>query len=333
MQGKKKFELSASWILERVSEWQIYQMYLPKFSLNRKILSPFRKERVASFSVFVKGNNLYHRDWGDGQFRGDCWDLVGSLYGLNYPKAVRKVAEDFGLVDAGGVIEGAVVEYIQPEIVKKSFIIKTNRWKEWPEEHEAYLQSYSLTPSDLLFCPDTKAYPVREWALNGSRMPLREGEVCFEYNLVNERGNWRKIYRPERGKEERWMSNIPYTEMHGLKNMRGCDVGILTKSLKDGAFLAKYILPCVCVIQGEDLSAITVENMKFLKEACKTLYIALDCDGPGKKASHAITKEMGVKHVNPPDSLLEEGESDFSGMARVWGKDSVIEHFKHKKII
>jgi hypothetical protein len=76
-----------------------------------------------------------------------------------------------------------------------------------------------------------------------------------------------------------------------------------------------------------------VENMKFLKESCKTLYVALDCDGPGKKASHAITKEMDVKHVNPPDSLLDEGESDFSGMAKAWGKESVIEHFRKKKII
>lgn len=331
MQGKKKEQLTAKWILERVSEWQVYRMYIPKFTLNRKIHSPFRKETTPSFSIFTANGSVFHKDWGAPELRGDCWELVQQMFGVSYLEALKKVAMDFGLLE--GSSDGKKVVYESPVVVEKPYIIRTNRWKTWKQWHIDYLGEYHLEPNDLQFCPDVKAFPVKEWAINGARMPLEEEEVCFEYNLVNERGNWKKIYRPHRKKEDKWKSNIPHREMMGLENMKGCDVGILTKALKDGAFLFKYILPCICLIQAEDVTAITVENMKYLKENCKELYVAMDCDASGKKASHIITKEMDVKHVNPPDRLLEYGESDFSGMGKAWGVESVIEHFKKKHII
>lgn len=331
MQGKKKENISAKWILERISEWQIYNMYIPKLTLDKKMFSPFRKESSPSFSIFIKDDGIFYKDYGAPEFRGDCFTLISQLFGLNYPQALEKAAQDFGLVE--GANKSTKIQWKQPKIIQKTFKIATDRWESWMGWHRDYLKQYHLIPKDLNFCKDTRAFPVREWAINGARMPLGDEEVCFEYNLVNERGNWKKIYRPNRSKEEKWKSNIPYREMHGLDNMKGCDVGILTKSLKDGGFLAKYILPCVCIISAEDVTAITGDNMKFLKESCRELYVAMDCDEPGKKASRAITKEMGVKHVNPPDRLLEFGESDFSGMGKAWGVESVIEHFRNKKII
>ena len=115
--------------------------------------------------------------------------------------------------------------------------------------------------------------------------------------------------------------------------MKGCDVGIITKSIKDGALLRKYITKCTCVIQAENVTAISKENAQFLKQNVKHLYIAMDNDATGKQASYAICDYLKAKHINPPDRILEKKGSDFSDMVKLEGLGSFLEHFKTKKLI
>jgi hypothetical protein len=306
-------------------------MYLPKFSLNKKILSPFRKEHTPSFSIFVRNGRIYFRDYGDGRFRGDVWDLVGMLHGLNYKDSIKKVAEDFQLAEEG--ISRPKIVYNSPEIIEKQVVLQVKAWPEFRQEHVEWLQSYSLTPDDTIFCEDTRMYPVKQWALNRLKMPLEEGEICWAYELTNSRGTWLKIYRPSRGKKDRWVSNIPFTEIMGLSCLLPCEKLIISKSVKEALILKKHLGLNVIVSQAENICCFTESNIKLINSSCSDVYVSFDSDETGKRVSNELTKLTGWKHINVPDKYLSVGIKDWADVVYEYGVGPVIAHFKRKKII
>lgn len=333
MQGKKKEEISPKWILSRISEWQIYKRYVPKFvTLNRKILSPFRIEKTPSFLVFNTNGRIYFQDFGDPKLHGGVFDLVGLLYDLTYPEALKRIAQDFGLTESSGV-EGQKVVWEQPEIVEIPTVIQIESWPSWKPYHLEWLQSYSLTSGDTIFCSDTKVYPVKKWAVNGLRMPLEKDEICLAYNLVNERGNWLKIYRPNKGKKEKWRSNIPLEEIMGLSCLKKCNTLIISKSLKEALILKKHMGLNVIVVQSENICCFTQSNIDRINSLCSEIYVSFDSDEPGKKASWELTKLTGWKHINVPNKWLSIGVKDWGDMVYEYGVEPMIAHFKKKHII
>lgn len=333
--GKKKQEINRDYILSRISSYDIFYYYYPfkkKFKLNRACKSPFTDDTHPSCIIGSKYGEVAFKCF-NSEHRGDAFSFVMSLLGLTYRECLDRIAQDFGL-NSGAIIKpGDIITYEQP-IIENSPIFLQAESKPFTDADRKYLSQYHLSPRDLSFCKDTRAHSTLQWAINRKRQPLKRGEICFYYHLKNERGEWIKVYKPNADKKNKWRSSIPFSEMHGVGNISGgCKSGIITKSMKDGAFIAKYISPCVEIVQAEDYTAITPENMKRIKESCGTLYIAFDNDKTGKEASIALTKELGCKHINPPDSLLELGGSDFSDMGRILGVDAVIQHFKKKKVI
>lgn len=333
VQGKKKEEITRELIFSKIDAYDVYKFYMPwTFSLNYTCKNPFVTEKHPSFVIGNKFGEVTHKAF-NSPHRGDCINFVEDMFGIGYHDALRKIAGDFGITSSKSVEYKAIIEqYEKPKGIKAPVIIQAKA-KPFGEEHIKYLSEFHIAPSDLNFCKDTKCVAVKEWALNRSKMPLKKDEVAFAYNLKNERGNWLKIYRPHAGKEDKWKSSIPFIEMHGLDNMKGCDVGIITKSIKDGAFIAKYITKCVCVTQAEDYTAISEENKQFIQENCKNIYVSWDNDKKGVEACQAITKATGWGYINPPRHLIEKGVSDMSDMAKLLGPEAVIEFFKEKGII
>lgn len=333
VEGKKKVVVDREEIFSKIGSYDVYMLYMPwKFTLNQTCRNPFVSEKHASFIIGNKFGEVTHKAF-NSPHRGDCISFVMDMFGLTYLGALEKIARDFGLLEKGSEEYKRIIStYEKPKGVKPPVLIQAKS-KPFGEEHKKYLSQFHLAPSDLNFCKDTKCVAVKEWALNRAKMPLKTNEVAFAYNLKNIRGNWLKIYRPEAGKDQKWWSSIPFTEMHGLDNMRGCDLGIITKSIKDGAFLAKYITPCVCVVQAEDYTAISEENMQFINENCKRVYVSWDNDKKGVEACQAITKQTGWRYINPPKELIPKGVTDMSDMGKLLGPEAVIEFFKQKGVI
>lgn len=332
IQGKIREEITRELIFSKISSYDVYKMYMPwNFSLNYVCKNPFVVEKHASFIIGNKFGEITHKAF-NSPHRGDCINFVQDRFYLDYWGALKKIANDFGISSSKSIEYQAIIsEYKQPKGIKPPVIIQAKA-KPFGEEHKKYLSEFHISPSDLNFCSDTKVVALKSWALNRAKKGLKINEVAFAYNLKNERGDWLKIYRPNAKKDEKWISNIPFLEMHGLNNMKGCELGIITKSIKDGAFISKYITKCVCVTQAEDYSAISEENKKFIQENCKNVYVAWDNDKKGVEACISITKETGWGYINPPKELLSQGVSDMSDMGRLLGPQAVIEYFKSKNI-
>lgn len=334
VQGQKKVEITRELIFSKIDPYDVYKMYMPwSFSLNYVCKNPFVTEKHPSFVVGNKFGEVTHKAF-NSPHRGDCINFVEDMFGLTYTQALRKIAGDFGITSAKSTDYQAIIrQYEKPKGIKPPVLIQAKA-KPFGEEHIKYLSDYHITPSDLNFCSDTKCVALKEWALNRAKMPLKRDEVAFAYNLKNERGNWLKIYRPHAGKDEKWMSSIPFIEMHGVGNISGnCDIGIITKSIKEGAWLSKYITSCVEIVQAEDYTAITEENKKRLINGCKELYISFDSDPKGVQSCVELTKEMGCKYINPPKELLKYGVTDWTDMCAYYkSPQPVIDFFKTKGI-
>lgn len=325
--------LNRQFILERLSEYDIFKMYYPyDFQLNRACYSPFKKEDNPSFIIGNKwGDTITFKAFNTSN-HGDCFHFVMQMFGLDYNQSLEKIAKDFGLIDGTDNYKQIVTKYEKPLGVTKTAFIQAVP-KKFDDNDIAYLAQYHLEPQDLQFCPDTKCYSTKEWAINRRRQPMNKGEICFFYNLVNDRGSWIKVYRPHAPKDIKWRSSVPFTEIMGRDNLSDCDLGIITKSIKDGAVISKYITKNVCVTQAEDFTAITQENIDFFSQSCKRIVVAYDNDDKGVKACKEITKATGWGYINPPKHLLREGITDFSDYIKATNPDTVIEFFKSKNII
>src|SRR3954470_18163056 len=85
-------------IESKLSEWDIYHMYLQDAKINVVMRSPFHKDNHPSFSIGPsKSNRLYWRDYSIDE-KGGPIDLVERMYGLTYTDALQKIAMDFGLL-------------------------------------------------------------------------------------------------------------------------------------------------------------------------------------------------------------------------------------------
>ena len=319
-------------IENKLSHLDLYSYYMPtKFELNQNCSNPFTSsDNIPSFRIYYKDGEYFHKAF-NSSHKGDIWQFLMDLSGRDFNEVLDGVIQDFGLAEISGKKFEKVVQDL-PKIEKKEAKITkiiAQTFNKWQPRHIDYLAQYSLIPEDLNFCNDTKCFPLKEFYINTSKMIVRSKEVGFTYNV----GKYRKIYLPNRPKGEKFWSSIPFSHIHGLDNLKGCDVGILSKSIKDAAVISKYITKCVCVIQAENASAISKENLQILKNSCKKLYVAMDNDPPGKAASYQLCELLEAKHINPIDSILKLGGSDFADWVRLEGTEAVIQHFKNKGVI
>jgi hypothetical protein len=325
----QKETITKEQILSKVGALSIFTFYMPyEFRLNRRCQNPFvAKDNNPSMIIGDRNGEITFKCFNSNN-QGDCFSFVMQLHNIDFSQALDKIAQDFGLKQKDDNEYQRVISNL-PKVERINVaqnIIQCAPYKKFQDFHIEYLQKYSLTPDDLQFCKDTKAYPIKEYWINKRKMVVHDKELGFFYNA----GNYNKVYFPQRSKEDKWKSTIPFTYIHGLDNMKGCKVGILTKSLKDGAIISKYITQCVCVIQAENVTSISKENAEFLKQNVEHLYVAMDCDAPGKAASYAICDYLGAKHINPPDYLLEKKGTDFADWVALEGIEPVINHFKTK---
>lgn len=324
--GKKRIELTKELIINKIGAFAIYNYYINGLIIGKPILSPFRKEKNPSFVVKESKNGYYHKDYGALEFHGSCIDFVSQKFSLSFFEAIKKIAKDFGLLQDGQIIEITREEPIKTE--KKRIIPDIIQVKAYPfkEQHLEYLSDFHISPTSLEIFKDVKVVAIKEWALNRLKMPLKRKEVAFAF--VHSSGI--KIYRPNANKLEKWKSTIPYRQMFGLQNLENTEFGIITKGNKDGWVIGEHITKNVCCVQGEDLSAITPENIKWINQNCKNVYLNFDSDPPGKRSSLAITKLTGWKHINVPDQYQEEGIKDFAELCRKYGPEVLKAYFRTK---
>jgi len=329
VKGKRKVPLLVDTILDKITPYDIFRYYMPSrnWKLNAVTNSPFRKDRNPSFLISNRSGHLSFIDFGNINYRGDCFDFVQKMF--NIPKmedVLKKIDCDFGLGISTSEVKdykAIVGQYKQPTEVKRiSFIQVVTR--KFTEAELKYWSDYHQSLDDL---KKNNVYAIKKVFLNRQLHPMAEREMVFGYFYD---GHW-KIYRPFADKKSKWVpNNVPISAMDG--EIKECDTLFITKSKKDFLVLSK-IIPCVCAVQNESTGCFTLENVERIKTNSKRQILGFDSDVTGVSSSQQITKLFDFGYCNVPRKLLSEGIKDFADWAKNYGLDTVKDYLEKKGVI
>lgn len=332
IKGIKKIELTPKSILNMISEYDIYKMYMPhqNWKINVVTYSPLRNEKSPSFLIGYKGESLTFIDFGDTSIRGNCFTFVKMLFNLPTLNDVLLMIDrdfDLGIVNSSSTkkYERIVSEYTQPIVSKREFFIQVKPRK-FTHEELAYWNEYYQDIDDL---KANNVYSIDTLYLNKQKFPLKDTELRFGYLYES---YW-KIYRPFADKKNKWMpNNVPITMMDGLKDIKDCDVAFINKSKKD-YMVMKKVVPCCCAVQNEGLGCFSEENVEYIKENSDTQILSFDSDETGVKNSQMITEKFGFDYCNVPRIYLGEGIKDWADLARTHGLKTIEKYLTQREII
>jgi len=342
IKGKQKPTLSKETILDRISEYDIYRFYNGDFSVNKACINKHRGESSPSLIIFqTETGQLGHKDYGDMSWRGDCFAFVEQIFRCNFFQSLVQVDRDFNLGISNGkaVNRSAVITWTKPEVeLKKPPLIQIVYNKRISKEGLDYWARLGQGESDLkrenIFQPKT---------IYKNRKKMATNELLTFAYLYEDIKRW-KIYRPfapKRLKDTpasrwKWDSNVPFNYVDNVKLIDSqCNKVFMTKSKKDRMVLMTALQTnCIADVQAEDPACLSDEALsKFLSVDAR--YIVSDNDKKGKEFSWWLTNEHGFKHVNVPDSYLTSNPpcTDFADLCYFHGIQTVINHFKKKKLL
>ena len=333
IQGRKKVNLDIESILNKISEYDIYKMYMPhqNWQVNSVTYSPFRDERTPSFLISYNNGQLRFIDFGDTSIKGNCFGFVERLFNLSsFNDVLLMIDRDFdlGIVSQSSTkkYEKIVATYKQPTVVNKREYFIQVKTRKFTHEELAYWNSYYQDIDDL---KANNVYSIDTLFLNKKKFPLKNTELRFGYLYE---GHW-KIYRPFASKKEKWMpNNVPITMMDGLKDIKDCDIAFINKSKKD-YMVMKKVFPCCCAVQNEGLGCFSEENVDYIKENSDIQILSFDSDETGVKNSQMITEKFGFEYCNVPRIYLDEGIKDWADLARVHGLKTIEKYLTQRELI
>lgn len=308
IEGENKRMLTAKNILSKISEYDIYRYYLGcDFTPRKNISSPFRSETRGSFSIyFTQSGYLRHLDFGDTYYKGNCFQFVQQLFGLDFNNALKKINQDFNLKlgfnnqNSSGVEYGSIIktflrpkEYSEEDAKRVTIHVQA---KDFTKEDLDYWNQYGITLEEL---KKNNIYSVDKLYLNGKYIGNYKNELRFAYLFEIEGEYFFKIYQPL-SEQYKWISNVPVKTPIGIKGLpRKSNKLIIAKSKKDKMIIQK-IHSDVYEVQKEGIECIPEELNNLFDEWYDEKYIFYDNDEPGMKASIAMNK-LGFKWINIPN--------------------------------
>ena len=332
IQGRKKVKLTPDSILDKISEYDVYKMYMPhqNWKINVVTYSPFRNEKNPSFIIGYRGGTLRYYDFADSDRKGNCFSFVMMLFNVSLNDALLMIDKDFDLGIVSGTstrnYERIVSDYAQPTATsKREFFIQV-KTRKFTHEELAYWNEYYQDIDDLRA---NNVYSIDTLYLNKKKFPLLDTELRFGYLYE---GHW-KIYRPFADKKNKWMpNNVPITMMDGLNDIKDCDVAFINKSKKD-YMVMKKIYPCCCAVQNEGLGCFSEENVEYLKDNSDRQILSFDSDETGVKNSQLITDKFDFEYCNVPRLYLGEGIKDWADLAKAHGLKVIEEYLTQKELV
>jgi hypothetical protein len=259
--GKKKTELTKENILNLISQYDIYKLYMPnKWELNKVCKSPFSQDRSPSFIIGTKFGEITHTAFNDSTKKGNCFKFVQQLLQCSYIEALKAIDRDFNLGISNGTPskhKTIVTQYEQPIIEEKQYSNIQCITRKFTNSELQYWNSYH---QDIEILKKENIFSIKSIYLNKEKYSFNENDMRFGYLYDNK---W-KIYFPFQKTSKKWLSNVPLTYLDGKEDIKDCDVAWIGKSKKDRLVL-KLLYPHVIGTQNESRACFSQENIDYIK--------------------------------------------------------------------
>lgn len=323
MYGKPK-ELTIKEILKRVSEWDLWNYYVPGIPLKTPFLSPLMKDKTPSASLFqARDGSLLLKDFRLGTYT--IWSFLQTKYGLTFAEALLTVNNDFNLgltkVKLDKPTTNAffgIVGQEKPIITEETKLhIKARKFNKADEE---YWNQFGLS---IEFLQENKVKALENYWVNDKLVYwYTEYDPAYSYEFGNAK---RKIYRPmSKKKEYRFLTNVKDETWQGKLPKTG-DTLIITKSYKD--VLVLNSLGYASTAPQSESANIDEHIITDLKSRFNNIYLLYDNDAPGKKYSEKICNQHNLIPIFVPEPC--NLHKDISDYRKLHGENSTLKFLKN----
>lgn len=305
-------------ILNCVSQEQIFEYYLQEpVDFNRSYLSPFRKDRNPTCTIFAtRRGKLWFKDW-NGNFAGDCFDFVCAYYSCTLPEAMKHIDRDLrlNLFNNSGLPPSINKVQRLDYTPKESAIIQV-KFREWSAKDLAYWQRHGIYPEQLNLYQTAVATHL--WVGVTRVWDYRPDNPIFVY-LVN---GQIKGYRPlEQDKKRKWISNCTPDNVLGWNQLPATgSLCIITKSMKDVMRLHRMGY-AACAVQAEE-NHFPEEKMKELLQRFEEVIMFYDNDEAGRRRSLEEALKYKLRAIFIPETCLGK---DISGFTKYYGEEQSVD--------
>lgn len=309
-------DLSLDYILEQITEYDIYRYYIGEsFQIGRIMSSPLREDKNPSFGLFKsnKSGSLLFKDQATG-ISGNCVTFVKELFNISYRDAIIKIIGDLVKQNLKMSVKGISIkkEYKPVETVLAI------RRKNFSENDDLYWGQFGLN-RDIL--KTFNVFPIHEYWINGIVQPwaYKVDNPGYAYQIYNKF----KIYKPLEQKKYKWLTNCSMLDIQGYEQLDNTgNLLIITKSLKDVMVLTKLGYNAVAP-QGEN-HHIPSKVMLDLENRFKKIIVFYDNDEAGIIGANKISKRYNLQTIFIPDNEPK----DISDYVKKYGLDKAKELIK-----
>lgn len=254
------------------------------------------------------------------------------MYGLSFPEAVKKVAEDLLSEDKKESLQSKIlhqkqeIDRLTKPIIKEKINFSLIG-KKWNKSEWFFWKKYGITIKTL------RKYKVKSLsyvAINNKTLFRSEADNPLFAYIVNKGV---KIYRPYSiSKANKWRNNLTEDDIEGLEQL-GLDklkayktrnLLIITKSLKDVMVLSEMGYDAIA--SHSETSMIKDELITKIKKHYKNVVVLFDNDSAGIKGALAYKERYGF------DSIFLDLSKDISDSVVTLGFLETKAAFKNKII-
>jgi len=336
MAFKQGIEVNKQFILDRISEEDIFEKYFTKVVYDQSIINYNRTDKEAGCKFYVNKTTgrIRFKDFSQG-YNWDCLDVAKLKIGGSFQETLIRIAQDFELIKGRGSSEVCVPinlsipkgiesrKKLANKVISKEIRL-VNRRLTYSWKDQKYFGQFAITPNILtkfyVYTFD-KAFIYTTYQDGSySKVPVLFGknEMRFAYYLG--RGEW-KLYFPERTKSQTRFIQINGDSLQGyfLLPDRGERL-VFTKAYKDVMCLyALDKIPSVAAqSEGQVISKKIVDHLAGRFER---LYILYDNDMAGMRGAsknllaHPNLTPIMFPRINPKD--VSDNIKKF-GIEKVW---------------
>jgi len=298
--------LNKDYILNKVSEYQIFSFYCKNFKeINKPFLSEFYADSKPDCRIFISTTGLMYKDFGEPHHYFNCFGYVMQKFSCTYIEALKIIANDFGIIkmikDFKVTPSANYVGLPDKQFGNSKTILKV-KFRDWYPKIDTYFYDYYIAQKtlDLYLVKAISHYWLNKKYLDELFLAYDYTKNVFDPAYSYEEGeDFRKILRPY-NKEYKWVSNVPRRYYQGYKQLDNfADILLITSSLKDVMVWKTFGINAICPT-GES-TFLTDNAFELLKYRFKNIFINFDSDKDGRIYSKKYSEQFNLKEVFIPD--------------------------------
>lgn len=271
----------------------VYRHYIsPNIVLRKKYVSPIREEKHPSFSLYrsTKTQKICFTDFG-GE-RGDYWEFVKLMFGLEFIDAKKKVEED--ILGGGSSIRPARVirrnkkVYEEPE----TFVEIIPAIRNYNRHDLDWFRKASITKPTLF---KFHVHPASKYTIiKGDKQYTIHEKPDSPIYVIKFSSGRMKIYRPFE-KIYKWTSNlVAAKDIFGLDQLPERAEAIFMMAGNRDTMSFNEVMGIPTIALSSESTNLPPEIYSYLRAITDTICLLYDNDKQGRRKSSELNETYGI---------------------------------------